>query len=78
MSRSAEFLLGAAPTPDCAEQEYAICLASPSTRPVFVGNFVGSFVGERLADKVSDKVSDKGNVCEGGFKPIGTTALRPA
>src|SRR5258705_12402658 len=47
-----------------------VCLASPSARPVFVGNFVASFVGERTVDNVSDKVSEKGNVSEGGAKHI--------
>ena len=43
-------------------------LASPSARPVFVGNFVANLVGERTVDNVSDKVSDKGSVSEGGAK----------
>src|SRR6266545_4377946 len=41
-------------------------LASPSSRPVFVGNFVENFVANFVGERTVDKVSDKGIVSEGG------------
>jgi hypothetical protein len=52
-----------------------MCLASPSGRPVFLGNFVANFVGECRVGNDSDKGSDKGNASEGGAKQIRSRAV---